>query len=286
MTRIINILATENVDKALVRQPIEFYLAHKILERPEVYKKVQWGKSYKIVDCSACELGTGVDMKKVLQAARIVKASEIILPDKVGYGMPSLKMSLQALDSLTQKELNEFKIAIVIQGKSLNEACDVLQYLKEHKSILGLIDTIMIPKWFATFQRECLTKLIQQSFPEKQIHWLGLGDDIANCISTAKKLNIRSLDTGYFISIAQKKASNIIKPVRDKHHHIDLEHNHLKDWQVQEVICATNEYDYEAKTENKTVENIKDREFSQLLIRVSLCLFVALITAMILSILM
>ena len=284
MTRIINILATENVDKALVRQPIEFYLAHKILEHPEVYKKVKWGNFYKIVDCSACELSTGVSMQKVLEAARCIRASEIVLPDKVSCGIQSLKMSLQALNSLNQKELNEFKIAIVIQGKSLNEASHVLNYLRKCKEMC-LIDTIMIPKWFATYQRECLTKLIRQYFPKKQIHWLGLGDDIANCISTAKKLNIRSLDTGYFISIAQKKASDIIKPVRDKHHHIDLEHNHLNGWQIQEIICVTNEYDYETKAVNKVVENIKDREFYQLFVKVSLCLFIVVIIAIFLSIL-
>lgn len=285
MTRIINILATENVEKAFVRQPIEFYLAHKILENPAVYGKARFGNSYKIVDCSACELGTGVDMQKVLEAARCIRASEIILPDKVGAGIQSLQMSLKALNSLNQKELNEFKIAIVIQGRSLTEAFKVWQCLRENKSALCLVDTIMIPKWFATYQRECLTKLIKQSFPKKQIHWLGLGDDIANCISTAKKLNIRSLDTGYFISIAQKRASDIIKPVRDKHHHIDLEHNHLKGWQVQEVICATNEYDYETKAENKVVENIKDREFYQLFVKISLCLFIVVIIAIFLSIL-
>ena len=77
MTAIVNILATSNIEEDFTRQPIEFYLTHKVLEHPEVYKRAKKGNSYKILDCSACELHTGLDMKKVLEAAKIIKAITI-----------------------------------------------------------------------------------------------------------------------------------------------------------------------------------------------------------------
>lgn len=259
--RIINILATESVENAFVRQPIEFYLAHKILEHPLIYWKAKVGNSYKIVDCSACELKMGISIDKVLQAARIVSASEIILPDKVKSN-ESLDISLKALSKLNNKQLNEFKIAIVIQGETLNDALYNLNRLCGDHDAMVLIDTIMIPKWFTTPARFILTKEAKRLAPSKNIHWLGLGDDIGDCIRRARELDIRSMDTGYFLSIAQKRTLDVIKSNRDKQHSIDLEHNKLNKCQIASVIDITNTHNYYNDRPCKAVEDAIDREFA------------------------
>lgn len=269
MTRIVNILAKESIQTEFVRQPIEFYLAHKILEDPAIYKAASIGNSYKIVDCSACELGTGVSMKAVLKAARIVRASEIILPDKVRDDN-SLQMSLDALNTLTSKELNEFKIAIVIQGHTLRSALSSLHTLCANHDAMVMIDTIMIPKWFTTSARVILTERVKKLAPKKNIHWLGLGSDIGYCITKAKELHIRSMDTGYFLSVAQNKMTDVIKQTRDMQHVIDLDHNSLKAWQIAEVIEAVNNYNYSLINDSscRVVESMKDREFMNKTLRI------------------
>lgn len=275
MTRIINILATESIAKEYVQQPIEFYLAHKILEHPDIFKKVaKNNKSYKIVDCSACELGTGVSMKKVLEAAKIIRANEIVLPDKVKDDN-SLVTSLQALKQLNSKQLNRYRIAIVIQGSSIRNAISTIHNLCK-SDYIKLIDTIMIPKWFSTSARVILTTEVRRWAPHKNIHWLGLGDDIGYCITKAKDLAIRSLDTGYFLSVAQDKMTNVCKEIRNKNHTIDLEHNKLKQSQIQTVINITNSFDY--KYSQSVTNKQADEEFAaRMIVVVSLLLIILFI---------
>lgn len=282
MTRIINILATESVENAFVRQPIEFYLAHKILENPLAYWKAKSGHSYKIVDCSACELGMGIDMKKVIEAARYISASEIVLPDVVKDDN-SIDVSLHALSTLNNKQLNEFKIAIVIQGSTLQTALQTVEKLCKDHDAMVLIDTIMIPKWFTTSARIALTKKVRELAPQKAIHWLGLGDDISFCINSAKRLNIRSLDTGYFLSVGQERMTNVIKSNRIKEHCIDLEHNKLKSWQISEIIEAVNTYHFNPNinTTCRVVEDMKDREFAGSILRAAFVGFTLLILALV-----
>lgn len=276
--QIINILATESIEKAYTPQKFEFYLAHKILEKPFLYNKIKQNEvSYKIVDCSACELGTGVSMSEVFKAARIIGANEIILPDKV-MSDDSLQMSLDALFSLTEKQLNEFKIAIVIQGSSVKQALRTVKTLCKNHDAMVMIDTIMIPKWFNTSARVILTQEVRKYVPNKNIHWLGLGDDIDYCINRARDINIRTMDTGYFLSVAQDKMTNIFKHERDRKHKIDLDHNKLKTWQIREVIDAVNSYTYKGASEYcKLAEDIKDAEFATNLIKVMRIIMIALL---------
>lgn len=284
MTHIINILSTQSVLAEYTPQEYEFYLAHKILEYPTVYAKARYNHAYKIVDCSACELGTGVNMNKVLKAARIVKASEIVLPDKVKSD-DSLDMSLKALKRFDNKQLNEFKIAIVIQGSTTKKALEAVERLCQDHDAMVMIDTIMVPKWFSTAARVMITRHIQRFAPKKNIHWLGLGDDIANCVTEAKRLGIRSMDTGYFLSVAQNKMSNIFRLNRDKRVVIDLQHNSLKRWQIAEVCEAINAYDFHGiNNHNEAVERIRDREFGSRLLTVAKILMLIMAIACIYAI--
>lgn len=267
MTAIINILATQNLKSDFPRQHYEFYLAHKILEHPDIYSKVYEGDSYKIVDCSACELGVGVDMNSVLRAANIVGASEIILPDIVKSDN-SLDISLKALNSLNQYQLNKYNIAIVIQGSTLQTALQSVRRLCTDHDAMVLIDTIMIPKWFSTRSRTVLTQEVQKLAPKKMIHWLGLGDDIAYCIAKAKQLGIRSMDTGYFISIAQKGMDNVVKLERNHYHTIDLEKNKLKPADILNVINITNNYNFNG-SECSILTDWKDRKFADTMRKIS-----------------
>lgn len=278
MTKIINILSASNVEFNFVRQPIEFYLAHIILKHKDVYKKARLGNYYKIVDCSACELGTGVDMSKVLEAADIVGANEIVLPDIVKSNT-SLDVSLKALSKLDEETLARYNIAIVIQSSNLVEAMCNIDKLRQKRQ-LKKINTIMIPKWFTTFERIVLTKKVQECMPDKQIHWLGLGDDIDFCLHNAKELKIRSLDTGYFISIAQKSIGRVYEAVRDKKHRINLDKNCLNEQQINAVINATSNLSCAER------EEMRDIVFSARLLRTTIVVISVLLIALFLFVLL
>lgn len=269
MTRIINILAVQNVKNNFYRQPIEFYLAHIILKYPEVFKKAKEGNSYKIVDCSACELGSGVDMKEVIKAAKIVGASEIVLPDIVRSN-ESLKTSLDALNRLSSKDKQKFSIAIVVQGRLLSDAKIFLHQLAKREEV-KFINTIMIPKWFTTFERVWLTSIVNELFPDKQIHWLGLGNDIGYCITRARRCGIRSLDTGYFVSIGEKRMLDVIKDKRDVERKVNLIKNNLKYEDIRDICNITNTYNYEGAY-NEFIESLRDREFVKIYNRITITL--------------
>lgn len=276
MTRIINILAAQNVKDSFYRQPIEFYLAHIVLQYPTIFKKVKSGSSYKILDCSACELGSGVDMKDVIKAAKIINATEIVLPDIVRSNK-SLEVSLKALQQLSDEDKKRFNIAIVVQGYMLPDAKRFLQQLASREE-RHHIKTIMIPKWFSTDDRIYLTSIAKELFPTKSIHWLGLGDDIGYCIYSAKKCGIRSLDTGYFISIGQKRILNIIRDKRDDNNKIDLVKNKLNYEDIRTICNITNTYNYD-NSYNRFIEVLKDKEFFVIYNRITAILLSIIVSA-------
>lgn len=257
MTRIINIMPVQVVAASFVRQPIEFYLAHIILKNRDIFKKARACTCYKIVDCSACELGKGLSLDDVLRAADIVKADEIVLPDIVGKGRESFSCSMKALDEIAERNVG-YRIAFVIQGQTVYEAIDVFNLLM-NDSRYNLIDTIMIPKWFTTQQRVQITNYIRQ-VSQRDIHWLGLGDDISTCIQSAKKLGIRSLDTGYFIALGERDMTKLWNPVRNKKIKIDLVYNSIDANSIRDIIMLTNSYNFDAK-DNAIIKNIKERQF-------------------------
>lgn len=278
MTRIINILAAQNVKDSFYRQPIEFYLTHIVLKYPTIFKKARKGFNYKILDCSACELGEGVNMREVIKAAKIIDATEIVLPDKVRSNK-SLELSLKALKSLSSRELEKYKIAIVIQGVTVVDAKCMIRELSNREE-REFIHTIMIPKWFSTKNRIWLTEVVREYLPEKKIHWLGLGDDIGYCINSAKKLKIRTLDTGYFISIGQKNLLNVTKNIRDMKHKINLEANNLSDEDISIICNITNTYRYDGSN-NKYVEIAKDRQFTKTYNKIVIILLTIILSSLI-----
>lgn len=277
MTRIINILAAQNVKDSFYRQPIEFYLTHIVLKYPTIFKRAREGFNYKILDCSACELGEGVNMREVIKAAKIIDATEIVLPDKVRSN-ESFELSLKALKSLSSRELEKYKIAIVIQGVTIVDAKCMIRELSV-RAEREFIHTIMIPKWFSTKDRIWLTEVVKEYLPEKKIHWLGLGDDIGYCINSAKKLKIRSLDTGYFISIGQKGLLNVAKDVRDVEHKINLEKNKLNREDIIMICGITNTYKYDG-SRNRYIEAIKDIEFAKVYNKIVAILLTVIISCL------
>ena len=191
--KIINILPSNMIKPGMIRQDYELYLAHQVLANPKQFEFLSQEKdcSYKILDNSAYELGKGLELNKLLEAAGIIDADEIVLPD-IFKSNDSFEYSLKHLIEIPADFKR--KIAFVAQGSSIIDLKYNLTRIKQLKRV----DTIMLPKWSWAWRMDLMNVLTDTN---KKIHWLGMGDNLTETIGpyTGK---IRSIDTGYFTALA------------------------------------------------------------------------------------
>lgn len=191
--KIINIFPNNLINENMIRQDYELYLAHQILANPNKFEFLSQEKdcSYKILDNSAYELGKGLNLEQLLQAAEIIGADEIVLPD-IYKSNESLEYSLKYLLEIPASFKR--KIAIVAQASNVIDLKTNLTKIKQLKRI----DTIMLPKWSYSWRMDLMGALTDT---DKKIHWLGMGNNITEVIGPYSD-KIRSIDTGYFTALA------------------------------------------------------------------------------------
>jgi len=217
----IHILPTNMINEDMMRQKYEMYLTDQILKNKEKYSflakdSIKGENYYKILDNSAFELGEGLTMEKVLEAAKIIDATEIILPDIVN-STESFNKTLKALSELDTKNL-KYKIAAVVQGDNWTSRTECMKKLLSIKCI----KTIMIPK--VCEDRNSLVEILSNlkviyDRPDIEIHLLGLRNEgISELMYPDIKKKVRSIDTGYFMAISndyRKDVSEIDPRPRD-----------------------------------------------------------------------
>lgn len=233
--KIANILPVSHINETMPRQQCELYLTHKVLEHPEVFgflakDKENGIESFKILDNSACELGEGLDFDDVLQAAEIIGAHEIVLPDIPRSGK-SLTKTLQYLIELDESVKEKYSLAAVVQGETLEQIENCIHQIVSINSI----NTLMIPKWYCSLNssnglgRHLLTTMALdamtlQNREDMSIHWLGLDTGIRELITPLRHL-IRSVDTGYYAALSTPQWSNLnVTSERPRELKIDLEY--------------------------------------------------------------
>ena len=202
---ICNILPNNCISEDMPRQHYELYLTHQILKDKERFAFLNRKSfNYKILDNSACELGEGLDFNLVLQAAEVIGAQEVVLPD-LPQSSNSLSYTLKYLKDVPQDL--PYKLAAVVQGETKMEilAC------AEQLLVLKRINTIMIPKWYCQMNstnglgRHDITKEIVRMMVslgiKKDIHWLGLDTGMRELITPIGQY-IRSCDTGYLAAMS------------------------------------------------------------------------------------
>ena len=231
--QVANILPVNKISKDMPRQPYEMYLTHKVLEHPDIFRFLAKDKqcginSFKILDNSACELGEGLDFDKVLEAARIIGADEIVLPDIPRSGK-SLTKTLKYLINLPTEISEQYSIAAVVQGETYEQVVACADQILS----LNRIDTIMIPKWYCSMEstnglgRHNITEEIfnlAALFNRKvNIHWLGLDTGVRELITPWRRV-VRSVDTGYLAALSTPQWSQLsVVDERPRELKIDLE---------------------------------------------------------------
>lgn len=157
-------------------------LTHLVLESEEYanfYAQRRLRGDYVILDNSLIEMGSAMDMEKVLEAAQRIKPNEVVLPDVFKEG----KATLEAIDRCLMsygKELAKYKTMAVAQGHNYG------QWLECHNELITYdeINVIGIPKVTSTFKDVggryglCANLGMNQlNSPDKAYHLLGVWDN-------------------------------------------------------------------------------------------------------------
>ena len=202
------------------RQPVEMYLAHKILQNPDEYAKLrqfsnstfELGDRVMMVDNSAYELTylqnrPPLEMAEVIEAAEVIGANEIVLRDWPGDGARSLQMTFESLNEVEKSGWRQpgRRVVAIVAGKTFEQWVEHFQIL----SGVSEIDVIGIPKYLASmgatpymgrteFMKLCGSK------SGKAIHFFGCTFGLIELMGLPRWAAPRSMDTSWFVHNAER----------------------------------------------------------------------------------
>ena len=205
----ISVISGINYPKYTERGNIVFSLAHHILANKEYMRYYRDCNKYLIMDNSAAELGKSIGLQDVLNAARMVNADELWLPDKLYDKKETLKLTKAFIKLLDNKD--EFVLVGLSQGKNLKE------WLSCYKEMLKMpeIDVMAISKYsvecfkeitksedFAICRMACIDYLHKHKLVKKKLHIAGANERITQEISYYKKYPmVRSIDSNIMFKL-------------------------------------------------------------------------------------
>ena len=186
-------------------------LAHDILKNASEYQNL-YGKGDMgtvILDNSASELGEGVSRADMLSAALIVRPNVFVLPDVIMDAERTIVESITALKHYRQSSyMEDVEYMAVPQGK------DLLDYFYCLRSLINQdgVDWIGIPRNVRKklhYKRFDVVKMIQQSFPEKKIHLLGMSGDLYD-EHVCAELGIQGMDSSAPVYMGMRDSEHIM----------------------------------------------------------------------------
>lgn len=143
-----------------------------------------------ILDNSAHELGHSRDISSLLEMAKIIRPTEIVLPDRLFFGDDTARMSAEAA-GIVQDELPGMGMMVVPQGRTFEEWRDCLYSLLhiEGLTVVGISKDYEV--WHGGLRY--LVSLVPSLMP---IHLLGLGRQPRGLIGIGRDFpNVRGIDT-------------------------------------------------------------------------------------------
>lgn len=193
MIKLASITPVKDHELSLDR-PIAMFLTHLVLSDKAYAESARNYTGFKILDNSLIEMGAAMTLDKVLEAAGIIDADEIVLPDvfkKRKENLELIKSSLEELKAWYEKHptAKRFRLMAVAQGESLPEFFANVYEL----NLIPEIDTIGIPK--AMWGRGEWDELYRGV--DKDIHFLGCPDSLDELrrMSDYVANRVRSIDT-------------------------------------------------------------------------------------------
>jgi len=160
------------------------------------------------MDTSVTGLGESVSHKKLLEAAEIVNAQVLVLPDLIGDHLGTLNHAFDFGQTFPQA-LDQFEFMLVPQGTTVE------QYVRciELSSNMRWIQWLGLPRDSEKYDvsRCLLADTTAVVAKDKLIHLLGFSDCISDDIMTARECpNIVGIDSAVPIRIGQKNTELVL----------------------------------------------------------------------------
>lgn len=239
--KLINIYPIGNLERHY-GQDMHMFLTHLVEKYPHYAKFAKEVKGYKILDNSLIELGGAVDLQRVLDAAELIGADEIILPDVFQDGPETMKAVYNALDDIRMRWPRgncPYKLMAVAQGKDVKEWFECYQNLLD----IDQIDVIGIPKVLAKMHPQGRPYFVNELclLNRKPHHLLGLWYSVTELDEYNNLGAIRSCDTvllGYMAKHGLR-----VNGMRPDGFTVDLE-NDVINYDDYDFECGS-DYDYE-----------------------------------------
>ena len=184
-------------------QRMHMFLTHMVEKYPAYAEAARNAPGYKILDNSLIELGGAVSLERVVKAAEIIGADEIILPDVFVSGpatIAAVQLAIKELNRMYPNRSWPFKLQAVAQG------CDEEEW---YECYMGLVknpdvDVIGIPKVLAKMHPGGRPHFVNElcNLWVKPHHLLGMGYSMSELREYKYPEQIRSCDTillGYLI---------------------------------------------------------------------------------------
>lgn len=208
--QLINIMPVANLEDTKY-QPMQMFLTHLVLSNETYRQFAKEYTGYKILDNSIIELGETASIEKVLEAAEMIEADEIILPDIFQDCDATLKAVNDSLEYLRKNNLiGKYGLMAVAQGRTPEDWERCFSILNE----MPEIHTIGIPKILAKIRpggRPSFEYCWATS--EKDIHLLGLYYTFSELFDYENPSKIRSCDTCQFAFIVKNHLKwNSVRP--------------------------------------------------------------------------
>lgn len=173
------------------------FLTHLIFKDKAYRDMARNHKGYKILDNSLIEIGGALSMRDVLNAAELIEADEVVLPDVFMDGEATIESTTDALEEYVE-DLKQYKTMAVVHGKTEDEWLRTFLYFSERSDVdvLG-IPKVMHEQFFVDWRPgrpSLLSKVIDLT--DKDIHLLGLWNSFDELYYYGDDLEkIRSMDT-------------------------------------------------------------------------------------------
>jgi hypothetical protein len=189
----------------LTQSHLGFHLAEvtqMVLSRQyaDAYKRLGEQGYFIILDNGAAE-EMEYDFQDTVDRAHYIRASEIVLPDRMGDSIWTLSHTVEVAGAVPPT-----KRMIVPQGTDEDEWFNCLYRI--HGKLHGLYATIGVPKHFGTARPAMLERLSLEGWVNgHNIHLLGLSGKLGGVRTEIEALRqyhfVRSIDTGAPIAFAQ-----------------------------------------------------------------------------------
>ena len=191
-------------------------LAHKILEDPTGWGEYFAGSDafstplsqFVMMDNSLIELGYPLPSKELAEAAQIVSADALVLPDVMYDGLGTTELAIEAARRI--RESGELSAAVglmaVVQGHSYEEigrcALDIKAALEDD------LRYWCVPRCLTNDpelrSRVVVCKWLRSKWPEMPIHLLGFSDNLSDDFRCAQMDGVMGIDSAMPIWLGQQ----------------------------------------------------------------------------------